>query len=868
MAQITISQALDLALQHHVAGRLGEAQQVYRQILSQQPSNPDALHYLGVLASQSGRNDIALDLIRRSIAIKPGWAEAHYALGNALKAMGQVKEAIAAFRQAIALKPVFPEAYLNLGVALIETGDIDGAIAAYRQAIILRSNFPEAYNNLGNALREKRDQPGAIAAFREAVAIKPDYGQAHNNLAAALQETGQLDEAIASYRRAIACNPNQADFHSNLGSAQRLNNQLDEAIDSYHRAIALNPKIPEAFYNLGIAWKEKGQSQKAVDAYRQAIAIRPLFAEAFNNIGAALYDLQRVEEAKAAYRQAIRLKPDYAEAFFNLGNALQDTSLTEAIAAYRQAIALSPSYADAHNNLGVALKENGQLDEAIAVYRRALEINPNFDQVRGNLGNALRAEGNLDGAIAAYREALRANPDNSLVHGSLLLTLQYHPGYDAPAIAEELRRWNQQHAEPLHKFIQPHTNDPAADRPLRIGYVSGDFRFHVVARNLLPLFAYHDRAAVDGPRAGQFEITCYANVQRRDEFTARFQKLADRWRNILDWSDERVAEQIREDQIDILIDLSVHTGNNRLPIFARKPAPVQVTFAGYPGSTGLTTIDYRLSDPFLDPPGMDESIYSEKTIRLPDSFWCYDPLDERDVEVNALPALSAVESPAVSAVESPAVSAVEPPASQTRPICFGSLNASCKITDDMLHLWARVMREVPGSRLLLLQTSSIDQKRVQQLSDDGIEPDRIEFVPRQVHRDYLRGYHRIDIGLDTFPYNGHTTSLDSFWMGVPVVTLIGNGAVSRAGWCQLSNLGLPELAGHTPDEFVRIAVALAKDLPRLAELRRTLRARMERSPLMDAAKFARSIESAYRRMWRTWCETRGTDLSPGRGGSL
>jgi protein O-GlcNAc transferase len=296
---------------------------------------------------------------------------------------------------------------------------------------------------------------------------------------------------------------------------------------------------------------------------------------------------------------------------------------------------------------------------------------------------------------------------------------------------------------------------------------------------------------------------------------------------------------IRTDRIDILVDLTMHMRQNRLLAFARKPAPVQVAWLAYPGTTGLSTMDYRLTDPHLDPPavspveppGTDESVYAERTIRLPDTFWCYDPL-ATEPAVNPLPAL------------------------ETGRITFGCLNNFCKVNDNLLSLWAKILRQVENSRLLLLAPMGNCRPRtLEHFRNDGVDPARIEFVEFQSREKYLATYNRIDLGLDTFPYNGHTTSLDSFWMGVPVITLVGNTPAARAGWCQLSNLGLAELAGRTPDEFVRIAVELASDLPRLQQLRSTLRARMEQSPLMDAPKFARNIEAAYRQMWRTWCES-------------
>ena len=345
---------------------------------------------------------------------------------------------------------------------------------------------------------------------------------------------------------------------------------------------------------------------------------------------------------------------------------------------------------------------------------------------------------------------------------------------------------------------------------------------------MLPLLANHDHDS--------FEIFCYSQVVRSDAFTERFRARAQHWRNAVGLTDERLALQIREDHIDILVDLALHMARNRLPVFARKPAPVQVTFAGYPGSTGLDTIDYRLSDPYLNPPGTDESIYSEQTVRLPHSFWCYDPVDWGDLSVNELPAQS------------------------NGFITFGCLNNFCKINDAVLRLWARVLHAVPSSRLrLLAPEGSHRQHTWDVLGKAGILRERIEFISRQPSREYLELYHRIDLGLDTLPYNGHTTSLDSFWMGVPVITLVGQTIVGRAGLSQLMNLNLPELIAHDPEQYVEIAAALAHDLPRLSELRSTLRARMEQSPLMDAPHFARDIEAAYRQMWRHWCTK--TELS-------
>jgi predicted O-linked N-acetylglucosamine transferase (SPINDLY family) len=536
--------------------------------------------------------------------------------------------------------------------------------------------------------------------------------------------------------------------------------------------------------------------------------------------------------AEQIYRQILAQEPGHFDALNNLGAALGDRGeLDQAILCYRAALAVKPDSPTAHNNLGSAFQDKGQPEQAIGAYQRAIELQPGFSGAYGNLGAALKDAGQLDEAIAAYRQALALDPDNFTIDSRLLYTLHFHPAYDANAIAGEHRRWNRRHAEALQKLVRPHLNDRSIDRRLRVGYVSPDFREHVVGRNLLPLFRRHDHRA--------FDVFCYSNVRRPDAMTNQFQQNSDCWRNIAGLTDEQAATQIIEDRIDILVDLTLHMANNRLMVFARKPAPVQVTFAGYPASSGLSAIDYRLSDPYLDPfdgaqggpPGMDESIYSEKTIRLPDSFWCYDPLDCRDVPINPLPLERDV-------------------------VTFGCLNNFCKINDGVLVLWAQVLRQVERSRLLLLAPEGSHRERTRaRLAQEGVEPARVEFVSHRPRRQYLELYHRIDVGLDSFPYNGHTTSLDSLVMGVPVVTLVGQTAVARAGWCQLSNLGLTELAANTPEQFVRIAVKLARDLPRLRAMRSTLRRRMEQSPLMDAPRFARNIEAAYRRMWRTWSES-------------
>jgi predicted O-linked N-acetylglucosamine transferase (SPINDLY family) len=619
---------------------------------------------------------------------------------------------------------------------------------------------------------------------------------------------------------------------SNLGQmfqealAHHQAGHLAEAERRYRQILAQQPQHAEAWHLLGALAAQVGQREVAVELIRRALAIEPNYPTALSNLGKILRDMGRYDEAIAACRQAIALDPNFAEAYSKLGVALRDQGrLEEAVVAFRQAIALEPKDPEPYCNLGVALKDQGRLEEAIAAYRQALALNPNMVEAYHNLGNELREVGQLDEAIAAYRQALALRPDCVADHSNLVYTLHFHPGYEAEAIAEEHRRWNRQFAEPLQKFIQPHGNNRDPERRLRIGYVSPDFGHHPVGRFLLPLLTHHNKHEV--------EVFAYSQVRRPDEMTPRFVACADKWRSIVDLSDVQVAELIRADQIDILVDLTMHLANNRLLVFARKPAPVQATWLAYAGTTGLSAIDYRLSDPYLDPPGRDETVYSEQTVRLPETYWCYQPVDGLP-EVGALPAL------------------------EKGFVTFGCLNSFYKVNDGVLRVWARLLRKVPQSRLRLFAREASHRRRVQEvMAQEGVEIARVLFADWMPLLDYYRLYNTIDIGLDTFPYGGGTTTCDAMWMGVTTVSLAGRTAVGRGGVSILSNVGLAELVAGTEADYCRFAAELAADLQRLGQLRSTLRERMKASPLMDGPRFARNMEAAYRQMWRRWCATVG-----------
>jgi protein O-GlcNAc transferase len=783
------SGTFEAALEHHRAGRFEAADQLYRQVPPSHARHADALHLRGVAALQLGRHDEALQLIEEAVRARPEAAAYRLSLGQVYSSQSRLDDAVAAYRQAIGLAPELADAWFGLGIALQVANRQEEAIEAYRRLLALDADHVDGLHNLASALELCGQIHEAVAFYRRALEREPDHATTHNNLSSALYRCGQFEEAIVAGRRALALDPDSAMACNNLGCALTAARRLPEAVDVLQRAITLRPDFAEAWYNLASALKEQG----------------------------------KYAEAAAACRRALALRPDRVQSHVNLGNILQaDRQFDEAIVCYRRALELRPDDVEALSNLGNALRSCGELDDAIAAFRRCIALRPDFHVAYCNLGNALKDSGRIDDAIRCFRRAVEICPSDVISHSNLAYSVSYHPDYDSAAILAENRRWNVLHTAGLRVGSRTYDHDPDPERPLRIGYVGADFRDHCQSLFTIPLFAHHDHE--------QFEVYCYANVPRPDAFTERLRRLTDFWRETAGLSDEEVARQVESDGIDLLIDLTMHMSNGRPLLMARKPAPVQVAYLAYPGTTGLSAVDYRLTDPYLDPPGETDADSVEQSVRLPKTFWCYDPLTKQPVP-NALPAL------------------------RTGRITFGCLNNFCKVSDVTLDMWSRVLGSVENSRLILLSPRGKHRERVRQRFREGnVDPARVEFVEHRPRSKYLELYHEIDMTLDTLPYNGHTTSLDSLWMGVPVVTCVGRTVVGRAGYSQLSNLGLSRWVAWTVDEFVSIASQLARDVTRLSEIRATLRGYMERSPLMDAERFTRHVESAYRFMWRQWCQ--------------
>jgi len=569
-------------------------------------------------------------------------------------------------------------------------------------------------------------------------------------------------------------------IHGRLGS-------YGEAASCCQRAVTLTPRDVRAQYNLGVALRDVGQLEAAVDAFRVTLALEPAHRTAGQNLGHILLTLGRFEEAVAAFERALAVNPQ------------------------------NPKFL---SDLGTALQLLGRYEASISCYRRSLQLAPELVPVYDNLASALTSQGRFQEALACYAEALRRDPKEAKVYSNYLLTLHYLPEISREHMLSEHKRWPGALQTPDAALRAP--TDADLERRLKIGYVSADFRTHSVTYFFEPLLQARDRNAV--------EVYCYSAGQGADATTARLQALVDGWRDIGGMTDEQAAKQIRADGIDILVDLGGHTAKSRLGLFARKPAPIQVTYLGYPDTTGLTAVDYRVTDAWADPPSA-EAYHTETLIRLDGCFLCYRP-PEKAPEVAALPVL------------------------QQGFITFGSFNNLSKMNESVIKLWSRLLQQIPSARLYIKNHSLLCEatraRFLERFVAQGIAPERLElcgFVPGD--REHLATYAHVDIALDTFPYNGTTTTCEALWMGVPVITLAGESHVERVGVSLLHAVGAEGLVARNQDEYIELAVNLAEDHVRLAERRVTLRQHMAVSPLCDAQAFSRKMETNYRAIWQT-----------------
>lgn len=671
----------------------------------------------------------------------------------------------------------------------------------------------------------------AEAIYRSILAVQPQQPDALHLLGVVMLQRNNPAAAIDLIGQAIAHRPGTAMYHNNLGKAYRSQERFEEALAQFRRALQLEPNMVEALYNSGEALRWLGDLDGAIEMLEKAAAARPQFTDVHFQLGNALLMRGRPDEAAMRYRRVIQLDPEQAIAYKELASSLyQQGKPRDAIAQFQKALTLRPDDPYTWSQLANAYLSLGELDESESCQRRALQLDASLSEAHENLGNVLKSKGRVTAAISCYRRAIELDPHNARAHSNLLLCLNYLIDCDSGDILEEHKKWGQAHSLPA---VLVHDNDTDPERRLRIGYVSPDLRTHAVAYFVEPLLKHHDPM--------RFEIICYAEVTRPDKVTERMKSYVHKWRSTCGWSDRRLIDTIRTDGIDILVDLAGHTSGNRLVAFTAKPAPVQVSYIGYVNTTGLSTIDYRLTDELTDPPA-DRIFYTEKLVYLKNGFSCYAP-------PSAAPDISPL------------------PSSRSGYVTFASFSNLFKINETVIDLWCQVLRANPASRMRIfrhLLKGGVKEELYRAFAMRGIDSSRIDLwseIPQKyLHLppglQHLGLYEDIDIMLDTFPWNGHTISCESLWMGVPVVTLFGGRHAGRICASILNAINLPWLVASGRDDYMNIATSLASDTAKLAQLRSTLRDRMRSSPLCDGKEFALSVEDAYRGMWRNWCRTR------------
>lgn len=599
-----------------------------------------------------------------------------------------------------------------------------------------------------------------------------------------------------------------------------------EAEVRYRHILELDPQNPNALHLLGVLAQEAGRNEEAVALISQAIRVFPHGPAFHNNLGNALKALGRLEEARNAYLSALRLQPDYTEAQSSLGLVLHGLKRwDEAVELFLTALRMRPDHPIVLNNLGVSLNLMGRLEEATAAFRRSLELNPDQPETHNNLSSILYEQGDSEGALAHGRKALELRPGYTAAHSSLLLRLNYEPSLTPGELFAAHKEWGRVHEAPPAKELPAFRVDLNSERLLRVGYVSPDFRRHSVAAFFEPLLLGHDRT--------QVEIHCYSQVADPDEVTQRLCALSDHWRKIVGLNDDALADLIRQDRIDVLVDLAGHTANGRLPLFARRPAPVQITWLGYPNTTGMKAFNARFTDEVADPKGAGaEAFHTETLVRLPQGFLCYGPPREAP-PVAPLPAL------------------------HRKHFTFGSFNSLLKVNAKVISAWAEILKRTPGSRLLLkglLQRDAANRRRFEKLFEDrGVSLGRIALIPAVPEfRDHLATYAQVDLALDPFPYNGTTTTCEALWMGVPTLTLRGDRHAGRVGASILSRVGLEAFIAEDLGSYIQSAELWAGRARALSDLRAGLRNRMAASALCDAQGFAAQMEAAYRELWEGW----------------
>ncbi|GLJ55467.1 hypothetical protein SUGI_1191050 [Cryptomeria japonica] len=802
----------------------------------------DALSYANILRSRNKFMD-ALSLYETVLETDTGNVEAHIGKGICLQMQGLTQPAFQSFAEAIRLDPQNACAYTHCGVLYKDEGHLLQAAEAYQKAITVDPMYKPAaeylaivLTDIGTSLKLAGNVQEGIQKYYEALKADSRYAPAYYNLGVVYSEMMQYDMALSCYEKAALQRPMYAEAYCNMGVIYKNRGDLDAAIACYERCLAVSPNFEIAKNNMAIALtdlgtkvKFEGDIQQGITHYKKALLYNWHYADAMYNLGVAYGEQLKFDMAIVMYELALHFNPHCAEACNNLGVIYKDRdNLDKAVECYQMALSIKPSFSQSLNNLGVVYTVQGKMDAAASMIEKAIMANPTYAEAYNNLGVLHRDAGNITLAIEAYEQCLQIDPDSRNAGQNRLLAMNYiYEGEDDKLYVAH-REWGQRFMD-LYPQYTTWDNYKDPDRPLVIGYVSPDYFTHSVSYFIEAPLVYHDYS--------KYMVVVYSAVVKADAKTNKFKdkvlKKGGLWRDVYGIDEKKLATIIREDKVDILVELTGHTANNRLGMMACRPAPVQATWIGYPNTTGLPTIDYRFTDSLADPPNSKQK-HVEELIRLPGCFLCYTP------------------SPEAGPV-------VQTPALSNGFITFGSFNNLAKITPRVLCVWAKILCAIPTSRLVVkckpFCCDSVRARFLSTLEELGLESLRVDLLPLiLLNHDHMQAYSLMDISLDTFPYAGTTTTCESLYMGVPCVTMAGSVHAHNVGVSLLHQVGLERLIAQNEDEYINKALELASDISSLSSLRISLRDQMLRSQLCDGANFVQGLESKYRYLWQRYCE--------------
>ena len=700
---------------------------------------------------------------------------------------------------------------------------ISGAQALYREILQAAPDHFDTLYFLGVSEFQSGQYEQADRLLKHALAIEPQSAAAHSTHGAILYELGRFDEALSSCDRSLAISPDDADAFNLRANALSGLRRFEEAVASYDKAIALKPDFAGALNNRGNALRELLRFDRALVDFDRAIAIKPDYADAFNNRGNVLKELMRFDQALGNYDRAIEIKPNYADAHSNRGIILLELNRhDEALVKFDKALEIEPDLATALNGRGNALRGLLRFDDALACFDKAIEIKPQFAEAFSNRGIVLTELMRFDEALGSFDRAIAIKPDSAAGISNKIFHLDFSAtGFEKQQDARK-DWWRHIGSKIATGSNLQHRNGCEPGRRIVLGYVSSDFRQHSAAAAVKPILRQHDEA--------RFQVICYSCSIAEDDVTADFQQLAHTWRNVSQFSDDRLAEQIQDDKVDILIDLSGHSAGNRLGVFARKPAPIQVTAWGHATGTGLPTIDYLFSD-VVAIPSVVRHLFPEKIYDLP----CLVTIDHPPGALRSLAA----------------------PVLSNQCVTFGVFNRVSKISDVALGVWARILHATPRSKLLIkdaaLDSEFVRDRLKEKFAIHEISGDRIGLLGRTSRDEHLAAFKDVDISLDPFPWGGGVSTWESLHMGVPVVAMLGNGVSSRVAGAIAASIGLSEWVAESVESYLSIAVKFASQPGVLAKLRHELPTRISNSAAGNGAAYTRAVEDAYEAMWRNYC---------------